>query len=342
MMRSATLRRVGSKAFLTGHFDRSQRLKTVVPFFENPKASSLCALNKPVRDNSSPSQLTVRNFSTVNGLDGGTVITSAVVGEKDAPISLYGSSAGDAAREPGTEHKSISVTSLRAKHKKGEAISMITAYDYPSAKAADAAGIDIILVGDSVGMVVLGYDSTTPVTMDEMLHHCKAVARGTNRPFLVGDLPFGSYINPNDAVTNAVRLVKDGSMSAVKLEGGKRMCASVEAIADAGINVMGHIGLTPQTATSLGGYRVQGKSAQAAQSLLEDALALQEAGCHAIVLECVPDRIAAHVTDMLRIPTIGIGAGPHVSGQVCQLNRRYRCCMDRRLKTVATAGTGVA
>eukprot|EP01052_Picozoa_sp_SAG31_P005589 SAG31_NODE_247_length_19134_cov_12.255050_14_plen_400_part_00 len=212
--------------------------------------------------------------------------------------------------------RNISVSSLQTKYRKGEPISMITAYDYPSAQAADAAGVDMILVGDSLGMVVLGYESTTPVSMAEMLHHCKAVARGTSRPFRVGDLPFGASLTPQDAVQNACKLVKEGGMDGVKLEGGAKVVPQVEAITAAGINVVGHIGLTPQTAVSLGGYKVQGKSASAAQQLLDDALALQTAGCHAVVLECVPDRVAAHCTRLLDVPTIGIGAGPFVSGQV--------------------------
>jgi len=197
---------------------------------------------------------------------------------------------------------------------------MLTAYDAPSARLADEAGLDILLVGDSVGMVVLGYDSTTPVSMDEMVHHCKAVARGASRPFLVGDLPFGSYLTPEDATKNATTLIKEGGMDCVKLEGGRRLAGAVQAISDAGINVCGHIGLTPQTAASLGGYRVQGKSAAAAEELLADARALEESGACAVVLECVPDRIAAYITASLRIPTIGIGAGPDCSGQVLVLH----------------------
>ena len=300
MFRSATLGRIGRAAAVTGHFDRSQRIKMILPMFEpNP---NLFLANRPYK------------FLPAAAVNGARPLSTAA-----ESIPLYG--AGSPEAGPGTggevvKHKNISVTSLRTKQRKGQPISMVTAYDYPSAQAADVAGLDIVLVGDSVGMVVLGYDSTTEVTMDEMLHHCKAVARGTRRPFLVGDLPFGSYLTPADAARNAVRLVKEGNMDCVKLEGGRRMADRVRAITDAGINVMGHIGLTPQTAASLGGYRVQGKSAKAAQELVEDALALQEAGCHAVVLECVPDRVAAHCTEVLDIPTIGIGAGPHTSGQV--------------------------
>jgi 3-methyl-2-oxobutanoate hydroxymethyltransferase len=239
--------------------------------------------------------------------------------QEDAPLlPLYGADAGTTAptASEASPRKPVTVTTLRGKHRRGERISMLTAYDYPSARLAEQAGLDILLVGDSVGMVVLGYDSTTPVTMGEMLHHCKAVARGSDRCFKVGDLPFGSYLTAEDALRNSVALIKDGKMDAVKLEGGRRVVPQIRAVVDAGVNVMGHVGLTPQTAAALGGYRVQGKSAAAAEELLADAIALEEAGCIAVVLECVPDRIADYVTSRLSVPTIGIGAGAGCSGQV--------------------------
>lgn len=206
---------------------------------------------------------------------------------------------------------------LQAKKEDHEPLTMVTAYDYPSAVLVDRADIDLILVGDSLGMVVLGLDSTVPVTMEEMLHHCRAVARGAEHAFLVGDLPFLSYqVSVSEAVRNAGRFLKEGNMDAVKLEGGHAVTATVAAIIDAGIPVMGHIGLTPQSVSKLGGYRVQGRNARAAMGLLDDALALQEAGCFALVLEAVPAPVASAITARLQIPTIGIGAGANCDGQV--------------------------
>lgn len=206
---------------------------------------------------------------------------------------------------------------LQAKKETEEPVTMVTAYDYPSALLADQAEIDMILVGDSLGMVVLGLDSTVPVTMEQMLHHCRAVARGAKHAFLVGDLPFLSYqVSAPEAVRNAGRFLKESGMDAVKLEGGRPMASAVRAIVDAGIPVMGHIGLTPQSVSKLGGFRVQGRTAQAALELLHDALALQEAGCFALVLEAVPAPVAESITTRLHIPTIGIGAGPGCDGQV--------------------------
>lgn len=194
---------------------------------------------------------------------------------------------------------------------------MMTAYDYSSATLVDQAGIDIILVGDSLGMVMLGYDSTVPVTMADMLPHCRAVARGASHAFLVGDMPFGSYeISSTEAVRNAVRFLQEGAMNAVKLEGGQEMSATIKGIIAAGIPVMGHIGLTPQSLSKLGGYRVQGKTAEGAYELLQDALFLQDAGCFAIVLEAIPAPLAALITTRLSIPTVGIGAGGDCDGQV--------------------------
>lgn len=194
---------------------------------------------------------------------------------------------------------------------------MLTAYDYPAGALVDAAGADMILVGDSVAMTVLGHPDTVSITMEEMLHHCKAVARGAQRAFLVGDMPFLSYqVDIPEAIRNAGRFLKEAKMDAVKLEGGKEVLATSQAIVRAGIPVMGHLGLTPQTATQLGGYKVQGRTAASARRLVEDALALQEAGCFAVVLEAVPAPVARVITAKLTIPTIGIGAGAACDGQV--------------------------
>ncbi|KAL3690633.1 hypothetical protein R1sor_004284 [Riccia sorocarpa] len=195
---------------------------------------------------------------------------------------------------------------------------MVTAYDYPSGVHVDQAGIDIALVGDSVAMVVHGHDTTLPVTLDDMLLHCKAVSRGARRPLLVGDLPFGSYEqSPQQAVDSATRMLKEGNMDSVKMEGGiGSRVAAAKAISEAGIAVMGHVGLTPQAISILGGFRPQGRSSARALLVLEHALALQAAGCFSLVLECLPSPVAAAVTTALTIPTIGIGAGPSCSGQV--------------------------
>jgi len=215
------------------------------------------------------------------------------------------------------ERKKVTIPTLHGKKGRGEPITMVTAYDYPGALAADDAGIDMILVGDSLGMVVLGYDSTVPVTMDEMISHAAAVKRGAKFSFIVGDMPFLSYqTDVKEAIRNAGRFLKEAGSDAVKLEGGAEMAETVKAIVDAGIPVMGHIGLTPQSVSKLGGYRVQGKTARAALKLLDDALALEQAGAFSIVLETVPDRVAELVSKRLGIPTIGIGAGVGCDGQV--------------------------
>ena len=194
---------------------------------------------------------------------------------------------------------------------------MLTAYDYPTALLEDRVGIDIILVGDSVGMTVLGYANTVPVTMDEMIHHTKAVARGAKDALILGDMPFMSYnTSERDAILNAGRFMKEGGADAVKLEGGASVKDIVRAIVKAGIPVMGHIGLTPQTMSMLGGFKVQGKDAEAAQKIIDDALALEEAGAFSVLLEAVPAPIAKKVTERLTVPTIGIGAGVHCDGQV--------------------------
>ncbi len=217
--------------------------------------------------------------------------------------------------------RKVTVLTLQEKKRRGEPITMVTAYDYPSALAVDRSGIDCILVGDSLAMVVLGLESTVSVTMEEMLHHCRAVRRGAQRAFLIGDMPFLSYqADRAEAVRNAGRFLKEAGMDAVKLEGGREIAETVRAISDAGIPVVGHIGLTPQSAGKLGGYRVQGRTAAAARRLLEDARILQESGVIMIVLEMVPDRVAEQISRRLDIPTIGIGAGPHCDGQVLVLH----------------------
>jgi 3-methyl-2-oxobutanoate hydroxymethyltransferase len=217
------------------------------------------------------------------------------------------------------EQKRNKVTTLALRQKKqhGEAISVLTAYDYPTAMAIDRAGIDAILVGDSLGMVVLGYPNTLPVTMEEMLHHCCAVARGAKAALLIGDMPFMSYqISASESVRNAGRFLQEAGMDAVKLEGGSERFETVRAIVSAGIPVMGHLGLTPQSIHQLGGFRPQGRDALAANRLLDEALGLQEAGCFALVLEAVPARLAENITKCIEIPTIGIGAGVGCDGQV--------------------------
>uniref|UniRef100_A0A7S0HR21 3-methyl-2-oxobutanoate hydroxymethyltransferase n=1 Tax=Hanusia phi TaxID=3032 RepID=A0A7S0HR21_9CRYP len=222
------------------------------------------------------------------------------------------------ATSAGDEHSNITIVELKKMYSKNIPITMATAYDFPSAVHVDLAGIDVVLVGDSLGMVVLGYDTTLPVTFDEILHHCRAVSRGCKRPLLVGDLPFGSYeISAQEAQRNAYRLLKEGGMEAVKLEGADAgRLRTVETLVKGGIAVMGHIGLTPQSYSTLGGFRAQGKHAQQAISLIEQARHLVNAGVFAIVLECVPAEVAKEVTERISVPTIGIGAGIHTSGQV--------------------------
>jgi 3-methyl-2-oxobutanoate hydroxymethyltransferase len=201
--------------------------------------------------------------------------------------------------------------------RRGEKIVMVTAYDAPGARFAEDAGIDVVLVGDTAAMVVLGYDGTVPVTMDEMLFLTRTVARAARRPIVIGDMPFGSYqVSDEAAVENAIRFVKEAGTDAVKLEGAGPSLSRVRAIVGAGIPVMGHVGLTPQSATMLGGFKTQGKTADAALRLVEDAAALEDAGCFAVVLEAVPAPVAAEVTRRLTVPTIGIGAGPDCDGQV--------------------------
>jgi len=197
----------------------------------------------------------------------------------------------------------------------------LTAYDTPTARLLDDSGVDVILVGDSLGMAVLGYENTIPVTLDDMVHHTRAVRRGVRRALLVADMPFGTFhVDPADAVRNAVRLVKEAGAEAVKVEGGDRRMEWIARLVDAGIPVMGHIGLTPQSVHSLGGFRVQGKTASAADQILRDAQAVAAAGAFSIVLESLPRELAAEITRELRIPTIGIGAGPDCDGQILVLH----------------------
>ncbi|HIJ58674.1 MAG TPA: 3-methyl-2-oxobutanoate hydroxymethyltransferase [Deltaproteobacteria bacterium] len=211
----------------------------------------------------------------------------------------------------------ITISYLQKKMDEGKKITMMTAYDYPTASLVDQAEMDTILVGDSLGMVVLGYESTVPVTMEEMLHHCKAVCRGAKQSFVIGDMPFMSYqVSVEKAVENAGRFIKEAGCEGVKLEGGSEMAHVVKAIVDAGIPVCAHIGLTPQTATKLSGFKVQGKDAESAKELVNSAKDLEEAGAFMIVLECIPDQVASRITNELNIATIGIGAGKYCDGQV--------------------------
>jgi 3-methyl-2-oxobutanoate hydroxymethyltransferase len=211
----------------------------------------------------------------------------------------------------------INTASMKKMKVSGERIAMVTAYDYPSAKLAEEAGADIILVGDSLGMVVLGYDSTIPVTLEDMIHHSKAVKRGASHTFIVADMPFATYHGSIDrTIANAARLMQEGGAHSLKLEGGQEITSQVRACVNAGIPVMGHIGLTPQSVLTIGGWKVQGRNPEQAKKLLEDALALEEAGVYAIVLEMVPEELAQLITSRLQIPTIGIGSGRYCDGQV--------------------------
>lgn len=215
----------------------------------------------------------------------------------------------------------ITVSTLKKFKKDGIKITALTAYDYPTAKILDEGGVHFILVGDSLGMAVLGYESTIPVTMDDMVHHTKAVSKAAKNAFIVADMPFMSYnISKEDALKNAARLLSEGSAQAVKLEGGVEIAETVKAIVNAGIPVVGHIGLTPQSVNKLGGYKVQGKDDKTASKLKSDAKSLEDAGICALVLECVPMDLAKEITESLSIPTIGIGAGPYCDGQILVLH----------------------
>ena len=225
-----------------------------------------------------------------------------------------------------SERKKMTVPGLVAKKTAGERIVMVTAYDYPGARLVDKAGVDVILVGDSLGMVVLGYESTTQVTMDEMLHHTRAVARAEPKTLVVGDMPFGSFqASADDAVRNAVRFVQEGGAEAVKLEGGQLVAPTVARIVASGIPVMGHIGLTPQSVNVFGGYRVQGRSSESETQLLRDAAALEAAGVFSVVLEGIPLKLGRRISESLGVPTVGIGAGPYCDGQVLVLHDLLGC-----------------
>jgi len=215
------------------------------------------------------------------------------------------------------ERRKVTISDLMGKKEQGRKITMLTAYDYPTAQMVDQAGIDTILVGDSLGMVVLGYNSTVPVSMEEMIHHAKAVTRGTKYAFVIGDMPFMSYqTGIQKAIENAGRFMKEGGCDAVKLEGGSEAAPTVKAIVTAGVPVCGHIGLTPQTATQLSGFKVQGKDAESARTLINSAKDLEKAGAFMLVMECIPDVLASRITREVSIPTIGIGAGRDCDGQV--------------------------
>ncbi|CAF1031155.1 unnamed protein product [Rotaria sp. Silwood1] len=216
-----------------------------------------------------------------------------------------------------TTTKKTTILDLKKKYKEKIPITMVTAYDHSSAYNVDMAGIDMILVGDTLGMVMLGRKHTASVTMDEMIYHCKAVTSTVQQSFVVGDMPFGSYeTSPTEAVKNAIRFIKEGGVDAVKMEGGVRIKDAIKAIVDAGILVVGHIGLTPQTSTTVGGFKVQGKTVEAAQKVMDDALEVQQCGVSMIVIESVPAILARHITQEVTVPTIGIGAGVGCSGQV--------------------------
>ena len=242
--------------------------------------------------------------------------------------------------------RQITVRDIARMKADGQKIPMVTAYDYTSARIADAAGVPMLLVGDSLGMVVLGYHSTIPVTMEDMIHHIGAVTRGAEHALIVGDLPFLSYqVSPEQALQNAGRFLQEGRAHAVKLEGGRRIVDTVRRLVESGIPVMGHIGLTPQSVNEFGGYRVRGKEKAEAEELIRDALALEDAGVFSLVLELVPTALAGEITRRLSVPTIGIGAGPHCDGQVQVLHDMLGLYTDfvpkhtRRFAEMATVMT---
>jgi 3-methyl-2-oxobutanoate hydroxymethyltransferase len=239
----------------------------------------------------------------------------------------------------------VTVPELAEMKRRGERIVMVTAYDFPSARLADTAGVDVVLVGDSAAMTVLGLDSTIPATMDEMTMLTRAAARGAERPLVVADMPFGSFqVSDEEALRNGVRFVKEAGADAVKLEGAGATVSRVRALVGAGIPVMGHVGLTPQSAGMLGGFRAQGRTAEKARRLLEDSFALEQAGCFAIVLEAVPAPIAGHISRELAVPTIGIGSGPDCDGQVLvyhDLLGLYEGRAPRFVKRYAEIGTEI-
>ena len=239
----------------------------------------------------------------------------------------------------------LSVLDLRAMKEKGERIAWLTAYDYPTATFAEAAGLDMILVGDSLGMCVYGYESTVPVTMEQCIVHCQAVRRGAPNTFVMGDMPFMSYQRSDeDAVANAGRFLKETGVDAVKLEGGKRVVSRIKAILDAGIVVCGHVGLTPQSSGQLGGHKAQGRTVESARLVVEDALAVEAAGAHLILLEAVPPEVAGHIRRRLKIPVLSIGAGPDCDGQlliVSDLIGQFQAFTPKFVKKYADVATVV-
>lgn len=239
----------------------------------------------------------------------------------------------------------IPITELRAMKERGEKIPMLTAYDYPTARLVERAGIPMILVGDSLGMVVLGYDSTVPVTLNDIIHHAKAAVRGTEKAIVVADMPFLTYqISLEDALRNAARLMQETGCTAVKLEGGEEVAPVVRRLTMAGIPVMGHVGLTPQSVNQLGGYKLQARTPAAAVKLLNDAKALEDAGAFAVVLETIPAKVAGRVTERLTVPTIGIGAGPYCDGQVQVLHDflgMFDDFVPRHARQFAQVGTAI-
>jgi 3-methyl-2-oxobutanoate hydroxymethyltransferase len=237
----------------------------------------------------------------------------------------------------------MTAAALLEKKRAGEPITALTAYDYPSARLVDEAGIDLLLVGDSLGMTVLGYENTLPVTMDEMLHHTRAVARGVQRAFLVADMPYGSYqASDEDGVRNAIRFVKEAGAQAVKIEGGQRRAALVRRLCEAEVPVVGHIGLTPQSVHAMSGYRVQGRTSDAVEELYADAMALEDAGAIAIVLEGMPREVAAEITARAGVPTIGIGAGPDCDGQILVFTDLFNLSFAPAAKFVRPYADGAA
>jgi 3-methyl-2-oxobutanoate hydroxymethyltransferase len=235
-------------------------------------------------------------------------------------------------------------TVLELRRKKGTRLAMLTAYDFPTARLVAEAGIDLILVGDSLGMVVLGYDSTLPVTVADMVHHTRAARRGAPGAFLIADMPFLSFASPERALDTAARLMQEAAADSVKLEGGEEVVPVVEALVRAGVPVLGHVGLTPQTASALGGYKLQGKDEAAAKRIMDGAVALERAGCWGVVLELVPAPLAKLVTERIGIPTIGIGAGPHCDGQVLvfhDLVGMFSGFTPTFVKRYAEAGTAI-
>jgi 3-methyl-2-oxobutanoate hydroxymethyltransferase len=237
--------------------------------------------------------------------------------------------------------KAFTIQSFKAAKEKGERIAVLTAYDYTTATLLEEAGVDCLLVGDSLGMVMLGYENTLQVTMDDMIHHTKAVARGTRNALLIGDMPFLSFhVSVEEAVRNAGRFIKEARAQAVKVEGGPDIVDKIRAIIRAQIPVLGHLGLTPQSVNAMGGYKLQGKSIETARRMIDDALMLQDAGVFGIVLECIPDDLARIMTERLEIPTIGIGAGPHCDGQVLVIQDLLGLFRKMRPKFVKTFTPG--